>query len=96
MRLDEKYEPQHTFDAEEFGLDEDLKVTYSMFNKVDYSSCLIATEIEADICDIDDDETLAEYIERKLDNRMSELPTYKEQIDSCANAYGPERFMKLA
>lgn len=103
-RLDEKYEPQHTFDAEEFGLDEDLKVTYAMFNAVDDVSSIIASEIECDerfgigehcigICE---DETLAEYIERRLDNRMSELPTYKEQVDSCANAYGPEEFLKLA
>jgi hypothetical protein len=98
-RLDEKYEPQHTFDAKEFDLDEDLKVTYAMFNEVDDPSCIIACKLESvnfesDNCDIDEDETLAEYIEHILDNRMSELPTYKEQIDSCANAYGPERFIK--
>lgn len=98
-RLDEKYEPQHTFDAEEFGLDEDLKVTYAMFNEVDEPACIIADTIEHealteyDDLGIGEDETLAEYIERRLDGRMSELPTYKEQIDSCANAYGPEHFI---
>jgi hypothetical protein len=97
-RLDEKYEPQHTFDAKEFDLDEDLKVTYAMFNEVDDPACIIACTLESvnfesDNCDIDEDETLAEYIEHRLDDRMSELPTYKEQIDSCANAYGPERFL---
>lgn len=103
-RLDEKYEPQHTFDAEEFGLEEDLKVTYAMFNAVDDTADIIANQIECDDCfglgehcnGICEDETLAEYIERRLDDRMSELPKYKEQIDSCANAYGPEDFMKLA
>ena len=101
-RLDEKYEPQHTFDAEEFDLDEDLKVTYAMFNEVDEPASIIASEIECCDCfglgehcnGIGEDETLAEYIERKLDDRMSELPKYKEQIDSCANAYGPEDFTK--
>lgn len=92
-QLDEKYEPQHTFEAEEFGLEKDLKVTYAMFNAVDDPSSIIASEIECDDAAIGEDETLAEYIERRLDDRMSELPTYKEHIDSCANAYGPERFM---
>lgn len=93
-QLDEKYEPQHTFDAEEFDLDEDLKVTYAMFNAVDDPSSIIASEIECDDAAIGEDETLAEYIERKLDNRMSGLPTYKEQVDSDCMAYGPEEFMK--
>ena len=92
-RLDEKYEPQHTFDAEEFDLDEDLKVTYAMFNEVDDPACMIACEIEADNCDIYEDETLAEYIERRLDSRMSGLPTYKEQIETDSTASGPDRFI---
>lgn len=95
-QLDEKYEPQHTFDAEEFGLEKDLKVTYAMYNKVDDTASIIASEIECDDCGIEDDETLAEYIERKLDGRMSGLPTYKEHVDSDCMAYGPERFTKLA
>ena len=93
-QLDEKYEPQHTFDAEEFDLDEDLKVTYAMFNEVDDPSCIIACNLEGDDCAIDEDETLAEYIERVLDDRMCGLPINKELVDSDCHAYGPEKFIK--
>ena len=79
---------------EEFDLDEDLKVTYAMFNEVDDPSCIIACNLEGDDCAIDEDETLAEYIERVLDDRMCGLPINKELVDSDCHAYGPEKFIK--
>lgn len=88
-KLDEKYEPQHVFEADEFDcLVKDMEVTYSLYNLVDDTADLIAND------EIDEDTTLAEYIEAKLDARMNFLPRWQEQCDIEAAGYGPMDFIK--
>ena len=88
-KLDEKYEPQHVFEADEFDcLIKDMEVTYSLYNLVDDTADLIANE------EIGEDTTLAEHIEAKLDSRMKFLPRWQEQCDTEAAGYGPLNFIK--
>ena len=88
-KLDEKYEPQHVFEADEFDcLVKDFEVTYSLYNLVDDTADLIANG------EIDEDTTLSEYIEAKLDDRMNFWPRWQEQCDIEAAGYGPMDFIK--
>ena len=92
-QLDEKYEPQHTFWKREFILlDEDMPVTYAMYNKVDDSSSIIASKLDYDSDTIADDETLFHYIKRSLDSRMDGLPTRDGETGSSSLSYGPKDF----
>lgn len=78
--LDEKYEPQHVFKAEEWGLKSDVAVTYAKFNEVDDSYDVIASDygLDPEFGGADDEDTLLEYIEHRLDTRINALPTYPQ------------------
>lgn len=78
--LDKKYEPQHVFKAEEWGIKADVPVTYAKYNEVDDTYDIIASDygIDPEFGGANDDDTLFEYIESRLDTRINALPKYPQ------------------